>query len=223
MTRAPAPALPWICLVTDHAVCEGGYAGLERAVEQALQGGVNLVQLREKELPAGELYELGGRLRRLTADAGAALLVNDRVDLALAIGADGVHLGAGGLATSVVRELAPDLLIGRSVHDLAEAVEAEQAGADYLIVGTIFPSKSHPERSPAGPPFIRKVRGHVKVPLIAIGGITPENAAQTIADGASGVAVIRAILGDPSPRQAAQRLVQRVAEAWPSAILHRGV
>ena len=222
MTRAVKPPLPWICLITDHTLCAGGFGELERAVAAALRGGVNVVQLREKSLPAGELYELGRRLRRVTHEAGAALVVNERADVALAIGADGVHLGEASLPVTAGRGLAGGLLLGRSVHSLAGAVEAERDGADYLVVGTIFPSASHPQLPAAGPHLIRKVKMHVKAPLLAIGGVTPDNAAQVIADGASGVAVIRGILADAHPQQAARRLVERVREAWPSAVLHRG-
>ena len=222
MTARNRPPLPWICLVTDHRVCDGGYMGLERAVAAAIEGGVNLVQVRDKELPARELYELGQRLRRLTAEAGVRLVVNDRADVALAIEADGVHLGEAGLPVPVARELMDGRLVGRSVHGVPEAVEAARLGADYLVVGTIFPSETHPQLPAAGPHLIKKVRQRVKLPLIAIGGITPDNAPQAIADGASGVAVIRSILADPSPKQAARRLVERVADAWPSAVLHRG-
>lgn len=222
MSRRPGPPLPWVCLITDHASCDGGYLGLERAVGAALQGGVNVVQLREKALPPRELLELGRRLRRLTSDAEAALLINDRADLAVAVNADGVHLGGDSLPIPSVREVAGDRLVGRSVHGVPEAVEAERLGADYLFLGTIFPSETHPEMPAAGPHLIRKVKARITVPIIAIGGVTPDNAAQTISHGAGGVAVIRAILRDPRPEQAARRLVDQVKAAWLSAILHRG-
>jgi len=221
VNRPAVPPLPWICLVTDHSVCTDGYAGMERAVAAALGGGINVVQLREKSLGARELYELGYRLRKLTDEVGAVLLVNDRADVAVAVGADGVHLGGDSLPVSVAAGIVGQRLVGRSVHSVAEAVEAEQAGADYLVLGTIFPSQSHPDLTAHGPHLIRKVKALVKIPVIAIGGISAENAAQTVADGADGVAVIRTILADGHPEQAARRLVDRVREAWPSAILHR--
>lgn len=222
MRRRGGPPLPWVCLVTDQAACPGGYTGLERAVAGALEGGVNLVQLRDRNLPAGELYELGRRLRRLTREAGAALVVNDRADVALAVGADGVHLGEAGLPVGVARDLLGERLVGRSVHALPGAVEAEAVGADYLVVGTIFPSESHPGGPAAGPCLVKRIRQRTRAPLVGIGGITAENASQVIAAGASGVAVIRAILADPFPQQAARRLAEVVREAWPSAVLHRG-
>jgi thiamine-phosphate pyrophosphorylase len=188
----------------------------------ALDSGVNLVQLREHALPVRELFELGCRLRRLTTEAGAALLVNDRIDVALAVRADGVHLGQAGLPVLAARSLVGERLLGRSVHGVPEALQAQIDGADYLMLGTIFRSASHPGFSAAGPRLIRKVKTRVKAPVVAIGGITAENAAQAIAEGASGVAVIRAILADPHPGQAARRLVEQVRAAWPSAVLHRG-
>jgi thiamine-phosphate pyrophosphorylase len=188
----------------------------------ALDGGVNMIQLREKSLPARELHELGKRLRRLTAEAGALLIVNDRLDVALAIGADGVQLGGDSMPVEAVRPHADGLLLGRSVHSVAESVTAQALGADFQVLGTIFQSETHPDQPPAGPHLIRKVKHQVKSPVLAIGGITPDNAAQAIADGADGVAVIRAILADEHPQLAARRLVEQVKAAWPSAALHRG-
>jgi thiamine-phosphate diphosphorylase len=133
-----------------------------------------------------------------------------------------VHLGEASLPLPVARELGDGLLVGRSVHGVAAAVEAEQQGADYLVLGTIFASESHPGMAPAGPHLIRKVKAKVKLPVIAIGGISVDNAAQAIADGAQGVAVVRAILNSASPGEATRKLVERIQESWPSAILHRG-
>lgn len=199
--------------MTDHTLFADGLSGLERAVAAALAGEVNVVQLREKTIPTRELYELATRLRRLTADAGAALVVNDRLDVALAVEADGVHLGAGSLAPQDVRLLAREILIGCSVHSVAEAVQAEREGADYLIVGTIFPSASHPGRRASGPGLLRQVADQVKLPLIGIGGITAKNAADVMATGASGVAVIREVLAAPDPKSAASNLAESVGAA----------
>jgi thiamine-phosphate pyrophosphorylase len=221
VNAATLPPQPWVCLVTDHALCADGVIGLERAIMGALDSGVNLIQLREPTLPARELYELGLRLRRLTTEAGAALLVNDRIDVALAINADGVHLGEHSLPVAVARELVGGALVSTSVHGQPRAIQAQADGADLLVLGTIFSTASHLGLSPAGPQLIRKVRAQVKLPIVAIGGITPDNAAQPIADGASGVAVIRSILADARPQQAARRLVEAVREAWPTAALHR--
>jgi thiamine-phosphate diphosphorylase len=215
--RAVLP-LPVIMLVTDRRAC-GGHR-LEDVVEAALDGGVNVVQLREKDLPAAELFGLATRLRQLCGTR-AVLLVNDRIDVALAAAAHGVELGAGGLPTETARRLAPDMLIGRSVHDVAHAAESVAVGADLLVVGTMFASRSHPGVSPAGPSLIRKIAALTTVPLVGIGGITPNNATQVIAAGAAGVAAISAITLAHDPRDAASRLVAAVQEAWPTAPLHR--
>lgn len=210
--------LPIVMLVTDRHAC--GERRLEDVVEAAVEGGVNMIQLREKDLPSAELFGLALRLRQIVGTQ-ALLLVNDRVDVALAAGAHGVELGGNSLPTEIARSLAPDLLIGRSVHDVAHAAAAVADGADLLVVGTMFASRSHPGLNPAGPPLVRKVAALSTVPLVGIGGITPANATQVIAAGASGVAAISAVTMSHDPRDAAARLVAAVNEAWPTAPLHK--
>jgi thiamine-phosphate pyrophosphorylase len=205
-------------LVTDRTACCD--RRLDEIVEAAVEGGVNLVQLREKDLPAADLYDLAVRLRQAVGTQ-ALLFVNDRVDVALAAGADGVQLGERGLPIEVARELAPDLLIGRSVHDVAVAADAIRIGVDLLMVGTMFASRSHPGQMPAGPSLVRKIAGLTTLPLVGIGGITPSNATQVIAAGAGGVAAVSSIVSALDPREAAARLVAAVDEAWPTAPLHK--
>jgi thiamine-phosphate pyrophosphorylase len=214
----PVLPLPIVMLVTDRHAC--GDRRLEDVVEAAVEGGVNIIQLREKDLPAAELYGLALRLRQIVGTQ-ALLLVNDRVDVALAAGAHGVELGGTALPTDVARGLAPDLVIGRSVHDVAHAAAAVGDGADLLVVGTMFASRSHPGLTPAGPSLIRKIAALSTTPLIGIGGITAATATQVIAGGASGVAAITAVTQAPDPRDAAARLVAAVNEAWPTAPLHK--
>ena len=221
----PRLPLPSIMLVTDrHAAAErspvGLYPRLDDVVGAAVEGGVNIVQVREPDLPSGELYELVARLIGVVGRR-ALVVVNERLDVALATGADGVQLGMAALPTEVARSLAPDVLLGRSVHDVACAAEAAARGADLLVVGTIFASGSHPGVTPAGPNLLRKVAAATHAPLIGIGGIGVANAQQVIAAGASGVAVITEILRAPDPREAATRLAAAVHEAWPTAPLHR--
>ena len=221
----PRLPLPCIMLVTDrHAAAErspvGSYPRLDDVVGAAVEGGVNVVQVREKDLPSGELYELVARLIAIVGSR-ALVLVNDRLDVALATGADGVQLGTTALPTEAARPLAPALLLGRSVHDVACAAEAAARGADLLVVGTMFATSSHPGLSPAGPNLLRKIAAATHVPLVGIGGIGVANAHQVIAAGASGVAVISEILRAPDPREAAARLASAVQEAWPTAPLHK--
>ncbi len=210
--------LPLIMLVTDRTACGG--RRLEEVVEAAVDGGVNVVQLREKDLPAADLYMLAVRLRQVVGTQ-ALLFVNDRIDVALAAGAHGVQLGSSGLPIEVARQLAPDLLLGRSVHDVAQAADAVRNGADLLVAGTMFASRSHPGQVPAGPSLVRKIGGLTGLPLVGIGGITPGNAAQVIAAGACGVAAITSIVSALDPRDGAARLTAAVNEAWPTAPLHK--
>ncbi len=218
-------------LVTDRSAAAersaaGPYPRLEDVVDAAVDGGVNVVQVRGPDLPSGELYELTTRLIGVVGSR-ALVLVNDRLDVALATGADGVQLGQTALPTEAARPLVPTLLLGRSVHDVACAAEAAVRGADLLVVGTMFATDSHPGQVPAGPNLLRKIaatlqpRGRLGLPLVGIGGIAATNAAQVIAAGASGVAVISEILRAPDPREAAERLVAAVDEAWPTAPLHK--
>jgi thiamine-phosphate pyrophosphorylase len=210
--------LPLIMLVTDRTAC--GERRLEDVVEAAIDGGVNVVQLREKDLSAADLYTLAVRLRQMVGTQ-ALLFVNDRLDVALAAGAHGVQLGGSSLPVEAARQLAPDLLIGRSVHDVARAADAVRGGADLLLVGTMFASRSHPGQAPSGPSLVRKIGGLASVPLVGIGGITAANALQVIGAGASGVAAISSIASALDPREGAARLSAAVHEAWPTAPLHK--
>ena len=202
---------PCLCLVTDRSATAGD---LVERVAQAVEGGVDLVQLREKDLPGGQLLRLAESL--LKAIGGSAkLIVNERADVALAAGAQGVQLGEEGLPVSAARmTLGSGALVGRSVHSLEAAVQAEAEGADFLVVGTMFASRSHPGEAPAGPGLMRRISGSCRLPLIGIGGITPESAAEVIEAGASGVAVISNILAAPDPKAAAVKLKESISEAW---------
>ncbi len=205
-------ALPALCLVTDRKLC--GEERLAGVVAAAVAGGVTMVQLREKDLSARELYELGLRLRP-SLGGRAQLFVNDRLDVALALEADGVQLGAGGLPVAVARRLAGErLCIGRSVHDVAEAVAAEREGADFLIVGTIFATRSHPGQAAAGPGLLAAVRAATGLPLLAIGGVEAANLATVMAAGADGVAVISALVGATDPQAAAASLAAGLRQTW---------
>lgn len=214
----PTLPLPVVMLVTDRRAC--GDRKLDDVVAAAVDGGVNVVQLREKDLPGADLYHLATRLRAAVGTR-ALLLVNERIDVALAADADGVQLGAAAIPCEVARELLPEKLIGRSVHDTARAADAVAKGADLLLVGTMFASRSHPGSLPNGPTLVRKIATMTPTPLIGIGGITAANAAQVIGAGASGVAVISEILTALDPREAAAGLVGVVQDAWPTAPLHR--
>ncbi|AHZ23729.1 thiamine-phosphate synthase [Haloferax mediterranei ATCC 33500] len=185
-------------------------------VQAAVDGGVDVVQLREKHASARERYETGCEVRDVTADAGVSLVVNDRVDIAAAIDADGVHLGDDDVPVSVAREqLGADTIIGRSVSTVAGAKAAEEAGADYLGVGAVFSTttkQTDPDQSEIGVKRVSAVADAVSIPLVGIGGITPSNAADVVAAGADGVAVVSAITAADDPESATRRLATAVAE-----------
>ena len=195
-------------LVTDRRIA-GGAAALIDAVADAVAGGVTAVQMREHGLATRELLPLATELRAITRDGGAALVVNDRVDVALAVGADGVQLGFRSMTPADVRRVAGDALaIGRSVHDMDEVRAACAEGADWLIFGPVHatPSKAGLV-APAGVEGLRAaVAAAGSVPVVAIGGLDPSNAAAARAAGAAGVAAIRAILAGADPAASARAM-----------------
>ena len=184
-------------------------------VEAAITGGVDVVQLREKATSVRERYDLGRQLREVTRAADVPLIVNDRVDLAAAIDADGVHLGDDDLPIGVAREqLGGDAIIGRSVSTAEAAEEAAAGGADYLGVGAVFATGSKetdPEESEIGLDTVRKIDAAVDIPFVGIGGIDATNARDVIEAGADGVAVISAITDTDDPEAATRALRATVA------------
>ena len=179
-------------------------------VESAIRGGVDIVQLREKGANARERYELCKELRELTREAEIPLVVNDRVDLATAIDADGVHLGDDDLPISAAREqIGTDAIVGRSVSTPEAAREAESEGAYYLGVGAVYGTTSKdtdPEQSNIGLDRVRAIRETTDLPFVGIGGVTPDNARPVVEAGADGVAVISAITAAEDPEAATRRL-----------------
>ena len=194
-------------VVTDRQLTGG--RPLRLVVEAALRGGARAFQLREKDLSPRELYPLALEMRQLTQTYGARLLINDRVDVALAVDADGVHLTTTSLPASIARRvLGPERLIGVSTHTLTEAQAAADEGADFLVFGPVFftPSKA-PYGEPVGLDALRAVRAAVNVPILAIGGIKKANLDQVLAAGADGIAVISAIISADDPMAASQDLL----------------
>jgi thiamine-phosphate pyrophosphorylase len=190
---------PTLMLVTDRHMA-GGDAALVHAVSEAVAGGVNLVQLREKDLDNVSLISLAKSVRD-AIDGRAKMTVNGRVDVARAIGADGVHLSE--IATAVRDDA---MLVGRSVHSLESARVAESEGVDYVVLGPVFDTPSHAETPGAGVSMLATVAAGVSAPVLAIGGITAERVDEVMSAGAAGVAVISAILGSTAPREAAREL-----------------
>mgnify|MGYP002338718942 CR=1 FL=1 len=183
----------------------------------AIDGGVDVVQLREKDTDAGWRYELGLELRELTAEAGVALLVNDRIDIAQAIDADGVHLGQSDLPVGVARDLlGTEAVIGCSTSTVEEAIEAEAKGADYLGVGAVYGTDSKKdvpeEKNGTGLEPVSKIAENVSIPVFGIGGVTASNAPSVVEAGATGVAVVSEITGAENPETAARGLEAAVSE-----------
>ena len=208
---------PCLCLVTDRHTGRrlGGEETLVSQVAQAVAGGVNLVQLREKDLPGRPLLKLASELR-VAIGHSALLLINERVDVAAAMGADGVQLGEEALPAKEARKiLGSGALIGRSVHSEQGAKMAESEGADFLLVGTMYATSSHPGHDPVGPGLIRRIAASCSIPLLGIGGINEANLGPVLEAGAQGVAVISSILAAPDPEQAARGLRQAMLAALP--------
>jgi thiamine-phosphate pyrophosphorylase len=172
-------------------------ASLFRKVEAAYRGGADIVQLRSKVLREGALYRIGIRFRRIADRHRKLFFVNDRLDLALAVGADGVHLGQEDLPMEAVKKIlrGRNLFIGRSTHSLKQALEGERQGADYISVGPILRTPTKPTYQPVGLELLRQVRSRVRIPFVCIGGIDRNNIRQVIQAGAKRVAVVRAIFG----------------------------
>ena len=195
-------------VIVDPAAC-GDRSPIEIA-QQALEGGARLLQLRDKARAKGLQVTLAESLAGLCRAAGVPLIVNDHVDLALAVRADGVHLGQKDLPVTVVRRLVgPEMIIGASTNNPEEARQAEADGADYVSVGRLFETGSKTDTRPATTDTIRAVKAAVSLPVCAIGGINESNIDAVIAAGADMVAVIGAICAAPDPREAARRLAER--------------
>jgi thiamine-phosphate pyrophosphorylase len=191
-------------VVITEALCAGRSA-LDVLVK-TLAAGVQLVQLREKDMGGRELYERALAFRRETEAAGALLIINDRLDIALAAGADGVHLGQDDLPVAAARRLAPDLIIGASTHSLEEALAAQEAGASYVNIGPIFPTQTKETAIPLGPEMIDRIAPQLRIPWTTMGGITAANLDQVVSRGARHPAVITAVTAAPDPTAAAREL-----------------
>lgn len=208
------PAIDFgLYLITDRANC-GGRSLLE-TVEQALQGGARAVQLREKDLSGRRLFDLACELRRLTTRYGARLFINDRIDVALAAEADGVHLGGESLPTGRVRALLGDsMLLGVSCHDLHSARSAQEGGADFITFGPVFytPSKAA-YGEPVGTDSLGEAARVLSIPVFALGGITKDTVPEVIAAGAAGIALISAVLAAPQPAEKTAALLALLRKA----------
>jgi thiamine-phosphate pyrophosphorylase len=182
----------------------------EDALRDLLRAGVRILQLRAKAMTAREFLELARTVRELTRAHGCRFIVNDRVDVALACDADGAHLGQDDLPLHAARKLLPTKIIGISTHDLSQAKQAEQGGADYIGFGPIYGTTTKETGySARGPAMLRELRGAVAIPIVAIGGINEGNVSEVWAAGADSAAIISDILGAENITAKVQRILAR--------------
>ncbi len=201
-------------VVTTEVASEAEYV---RIVEQACVGGADIVQFRNKTISHKDRYEVAARLKAICAAHNVLFIVNDHLEVALAAGADGVHLGQDDLPTKAAKEILHQMgvgnfLIGRSTHSLEQALEAEREGADYIGVGPVFATPTKPTYNPVGLELVRQVTRQVKTPHVGIGGIDASNVEAVLAAGAERVAVVRAVCSARDVAQAARELKSRLRE-----------
>jgi thiamine-phosphate pyrophosphorylase len=199
-------------LITDRK--QTGSRTLTETVEEACKAGIRAVQLRERDLNTDHLFELAKKLRGITRRYNARLFINDRLDIALAVDADGVHLPESSLPISEVRKLLPGgKLIGASVHSLDRAKKAERDGADFLVLGTIYHTLSKPDLiKPAGTESIALITQNISFPIFAVGGITPDKARECVEAGARGIAVISSIMQSDSVGETVNRYKEQLGK-----------
>lgn len=187
---------------------------LEEAVELAIKGGATIIQLREKDCTSREFYELALSIKDITDAYEVPLIINDRLDIALAVHADGVHLGQSDIPVQVARNvMGPNCIVGATANALEKAKEAWQSGADYLGVGDVFGSATKNDTKPVELKELKKICDTVKIPVVAIGGISKKNIHLLKDTGVAGVAVISAVLGQTDITAAAEELISGSPEA----------
>lgn len=194
-----------VYLITDEGKLQG--RDFYAVVEKALQGGVTMVQLREKKGTSREFYEKAKRLRILTMQYQVPLIINDRVDIALAVSADGVHIGQKDIPAQEVRKITGNsMIIGVTANTIELARQAEADGADYLGTGAVFSTSTKQDAKPLTIERLKEITTSVHIPIVAIGGITIENAKALEGSGVAGMAVSSGIMGEKNPDEAAEKL-----------------
>ncbi len=192
-------------LVTDRMRMSTRTLG--EAVEQAVIGGCTLVQLREKDISALDFYALALEIKKITDRYGIPLIINDRIDIAMAAGAAGVHIGQQDIPADIARKvIGKDMLLGVSVSSAAEAIDAVKAGADYLGVGAMFPTGTKPDAGFVSMEELGRIRKAVDIPIVVIGGISRENAMLFRPMGVDGLAVVSAVIAQPDIKKSAADL-----------------
>jgi thiamine-phosphate pyrophosphorylase len=178
---------------------------------QIIEGGARVIQLRDKQSKKGELLLVAQKLKELCSQAGVLLIINDYLDLAMTVDADGLHIGQEDLPLPIVRRQLPiDKIVGCSVTTVSQATKAQNEGADYIAVGSIFPTTTKREATVVGVDMLKELKRILSTPLVAIGGINQNNIDEVVAAGADAVAVINAVLGEKDVKGAVQRLVAKI-------------
>ncbi len=190
-----------------YVITDGRLRDEIESVKLVLEGGARAIQLRMKNSSTRQMIEKGIKIRRMIEDYDALLFVDDRVDVALAIEAHGVHLGPDDMPLKIARKIASELLIGATVHSVEEAIKAQEEGADYLGAGSVYPTSSKENAIVIGLENLRKIVKSVKIPVVAIGGINIENLRNVLSTGVDGIAVISAILSAEDPKEATRRMM----------------
>lgn len=196
-------------LVTDRPLLAG--KDLVATIEQAIQGGVTVVQLREKDLSSLKFYELACIVKEITGKYQIPFIINDRLDIALAVDADGLHIGQKDLPLAVARKLlGKEKIIGVSVQNYEQALAAEEAGADYLGIGAIFPTATKDDADQVSLEVLQQIKQQVQIPVVGIGGIQAKNIQQMMVTGVDGAAVVSAIVACEDPYEATKNLRQLI-------------
>jgi len=180
-----------LCCITDRSISQLSF---EDMALRALEAGIGWIQYRDKESSRRLIYEESVTLRKITRDFKAVLIINDHTDIAYAVDADGVHLGQDDLPLNEARKIMKQKIIGISTHSMEQAKEAEKMGADYIGFGPVFHTSTKDAGNPKGLDMLREIRREIRIPVIAIGGITPDNVRAVLAEGADAVAVASALL-----------------------------
>jgi len=204
--------LKWKDKLKLYVITDSRFIDEVKGAKLALEGGATTIQLRMKNASTRRMIDVGIKIKKLTEEYNALFIVNDRVDVALATKADGVHLGQEDMPVDLAREIVGDMLIGVSASNLTEAIEAEKAGADYIGAGSVFPTSTKEDAKFLGIDALRRVVEEVNIPVVAIGGINFENIKLVLEAKVNGVAVISAIMGAEDIREAARKMRRIVDE-----------
>ncbi|MED3982519.1 thiamine phosphate synthase [Peribacillus simplex] len=197
-------------LVTEESLA---LEKLTKIIAESVSGGVSIVQLREKKNSSLSFYKKASALKQLLNELSIPLIINDRVDIALAVAADGIHIGQDDLPLPVVKQMVPeDMIVGVSVSTLEEALEAERNGADYVGVGSVFPTKTKKDATLMAIGDLEEICRSVSIPAVAIGGITADNISALSNSGLSGTAVVSAIMNADSPKTASESLLKIIKD-----------